>query len=85
MKTRSMKNRRKTSKAMMDVETEFYGYKNNGVVLRSQPKQKNHTSHVAYPTKIRYVFYTHNVTTHILWLVMSILNLLFLKSLSGQK
>ena len=33
MKTRSMKKRRKTLKAMMDVETEFYWYQNCGVIL----------------------------------------------------
>ena len=51
MKTRSMKKRRKTSEATMDVETEFYWYQNSGVILRSRPKQKNHSSHVVYPTR----------------------------------
>ncbi len=51
MKTRSMKMRRNASKPTMDFETEFYWSQNSGVILRSRPKQKNHSSHVLYPTR----------------------------------
>jgi hypothetical protein len=50
----------------MDVETEFYWYQNNGVVLRSQPKQKNQTSHIAYPTKNELcILYSQNYFSYI--------------------